>query len=127
MDQAFLAQVVRQIEEHMGDTWFGADALAAEVHMSVSQLNRKLNALIGQTAGRLQRSIRLQRADDLLRQESGTVAEIAYAVERLARLRGLQEAVRAVAFREPSLNVGFRPGGVPYVGCWSGRAQQAQA
>ena len=46
--------------------------------MSVSQLNRKLNALVDQTAGKLIRSMRLQRAADLLSQNSGTIAEIAY-------------------------------------------------
>ncbi len=48
--------------------------------MSVSQLNRKLRALIDQPAGQLIRSMRLQRAADLLKKESGTIAEICYQV-----------------------------------------------
>ena len=48
--------------------------------MSVSQLNRKLNALVNQPAGQLIRSLRLQRAADLLKLNSGNVAEICYKV-----------------------------------------------
>ena len=48
--------------------------------MSVSQLNRKLNALVDQPAGQLIRSLRLQRAADLLKQNAGSVAEICYKV-----------------------------------------------
>jgi AraC-like DNA-binding protein len=48
------------------------------MNMSVSQLNRKLNALIGQPAGQLMRSLRLQRAADLLKQNAGNVSEICF-------------------------------------------------
>jgi AraC-like DNA-binding protein len=50
------------------------------MNMSVSQLNRKLNALIDQPPGQLIRSFRLQRAADLLKQNAATVAEICYKV-----------------------------------------------
>jgi AraC-like DNA-binding protein len=49
--------------------------------MSVSQLNRKLNALVNQPAGQLMRSLRLQRAADLLKQKAGTIAEICYQLD----------------------------------------------
>ena len=48
--------------------------------MSISQLSRKLNALIDQPAGQLIRSLRLQRAADLLINKAGTIAEICYKV-----------------------------------------------
>jgi len=48
--------------------------------MSVSQLNRKLRALIDLPAGKLIRSMRLNRAADLLKQNAGSVAEICYMV-----------------------------------------------
>ena len=59
---------------------FALETLAAEVNMSVSQLNRKLNALIEQPPGHLIRSLRLQRSADLLKQNAGNVAEICYKV-----------------------------------------------
>ncbi|MCB0854187.1 MAG: helix-turn-helix transcriptional regulator, partial [Bacteroidetes bacterium] len=48
------------------------------VGMSVSNLNRKLSALVDQTAGKLIRSMRLQRAADLLKQNAASISEIAY-------------------------------------------------
>ncbi|MFQ5651337.1 MAG: two-component regulator propeller domain-containing protein [bacterium] len=80
VDQAFLQRVLATIEERMADELFNVEKLAATVHMSEPQLNRKLNALIGQPPGQLLRSLRLQRAADLLEQNAGNVAEIAYQV-----------------------------------------------
>jgi signal transduction histidine kinase/DNA-binding response OmpR family regulator len=78
MDQQFLQTVTATIEAHLGDAQFGVEPLAKAVGMSVTHLNRKLKALVGQSAGKLIRSMRLQRAADLLRQQAGTVSEIAY-------------------------------------------------
>ncbi|KAA3654383.1 MAG: DNA-binding response regulator [Calditrichaeota bacterium] len=80
MDRAFLERVIAVIEASLGDEEFSVETLASEVAMSTSQINRKLNALIGQPASQLIRSTRLQRAADLLTQNAGTVAEIAYRV-----------------------------------------------
>ena len=77
-DQEFLQKVIKIIEAHFEDEQFGMERLANEINMSVSQLSRKLNALINQPAGQLIRSLRLQRAADLLKQNAGTVAEICY-------------------------------------------------
>jgi signal transduction histidine kinase/ligand-binding sensor domain-containing protein/DNA-binding response OmpR family regulator len=80
VDQIFLEKTIKIIEKHFEDEKFNVDKLAEEVYMSVSQLNRKLNALIGQPPGNLIRSLRLQRAADLLKQNAGSVAEICYKV-----------------------------------------------
>jgi len=78
MDQQFLQKVINVVDKHLEDEQFGVDRLADEANMSVSQLNRKLGALIDQPAGKLIRSMRLQRAADLLKTNSGTIAEICY-------------------------------------------------
>ncbi len=80
VDRVFLQKVIGVIEANMGEEEFSVEKLAEAVHMSVWQLNRKLNGLIDQPAGQLLRSMRLQRAADLLQQNAGTVAEIAYQV-----------------------------------------------
>lgn len=80
VDQAFLEKIVKTIETHFEDEQFSVENLAAHVNMSVSQLNRKLNALIDQPPGQLIRSLRLQRAADLLQNKAGTVSEICYKV-----------------------------------------------
>ncbi|GAB4373541.1 MAG: two-component regulator propeller domain-containing protein [Calditrichia bacterium] len=80
IDQVFLQKVVAAVEESMEEEGFNVEKLALMINMSTSQLNRKLGALIDQPAGQLIRSMRLQRAADLLKQNSGTVAEICYRV-----------------------------------------------
>jgi CheY-like chemotaxis protein len=77
-DQKFIEKTIKIIEDNMEDFKFGIENLAEELNMSSSQLSRKLNALIDQPAGQLIRSIRLQRAADLLKQNSGNVAEVCY-------------------------------------------------
>jgi YesN/AraC family two-component response regulator len=80
-DQTFLEKIIKLIEDNFENQDFNPDSLASEVNMSVSQLNRKLNALINQPAGQLMRSLRLQRAADLLKQKAGTIAEICYQLD----------------------------------------------
>jgi signal transduction histidine kinase/DNA-binding response OmpR family regulator len=77
-DQVFLRKTIHKIENHFGDFQFSVEQLAEHLNMSISQLNRKLNALIGQPAGQLMRSLRLQRAADLLKQNSASVSEICF-------------------------------------------------
>ncbi len=79
-DQKFLQKTIKIIENHFEDEQFGVERLAEEAGVSVSQLNRKLKALIDQPAGQLIRSLRLQRAADLLVRNAGSVAEICYQV-----------------------------------------------
>jgi signal transduction histidine kinase/DNA-binding response OmpR family regulator/ligand-binding sensor domain-containing protein len=80
VDQTFLENIIRIIETYFENEQFSVEKLASEVNMSASQLNRKLNALIDQPAVQLIRSLRLQRAADLLVKNTGTIAEICYKV-----------------------------------------------
>jgi signal transduction histidine kinase/ligand-binding sensor domain-containing protein/CheY-like chemotaxis protein len=80
IDQVFLEKIIKTIESYFEDEKFSVDILAEQMNMSISQLNRKLNALIDQPPGQLIRTFRLQRAADLLKQNVGTVAEICYKV-----------------------------------------------
>ena len=80
IDQAFLEKTINTIKSNFEDEQFSVDILAEQMNMSISQLNRKLNALIDQPPGQLIRTFRLQRAADLLKQNAGTVAEICYKV-----------------------------------------------
>jgi DNA-binding response OmpR family regulator len=79
-DEQFLQRVMDVIEEYMGDEAFSIEDLGREVGMSRSQLHRKLKAMTGKSSSLFLRSLRLQRAMDLLRQGAGTSAEIAYTV-----------------------------------------------
>ncbi|MEQ8703204.1 MAG: ATP-binding protein [Phaeodactylibacter sp.] len=78
IDQDFLERALEIVESHLGDEQFSVESLARQVGMSSPHLNRKLRALVNQSSNQFIRSIRLQRSADLLRQQSGTVAEIAF-------------------------------------------------
>ncbi len=80
MDREFLEKIMKVVEENFEDPKFSIGNLADAVYMSTSQLNRKLNALVAQPAGRFIRSLRLQRAADLLKQNADTVAGICFKV-----------------------------------------------
>ena len=80
VDQEYLQKVIGLIEANLGDENFNSEKLAYGVNMSLSQLNRKLNALIDQPAGQLIRSLRLQRAADLIKKNAGNITEISYMV-----------------------------------------------
>lgn len=77
-DSAFMEKLLHTVEAHMDDEKFSVEVLAGEVNMSVSQINRKLKAIINRTTLQFIRSVRLQRAMELLKNDAGTIAEIAY-------------------------------------------------
>ena len=79
-ERSFIEQVREVVNEQIGNEHFNVDALAAEVGVSVRQLQRKIRALTGETPASLIRSMRVKRAKQLLEGSFGTVAEIAYAV-----------------------------------------------
>jgi AraC-like DNA-binding protein len=80
MDEAFLQRVQSVVEQHLDQDEFSIEMLGQEVGMSRTQIHRKLRALTDQSASQFIRSMRLQRAVDLLKNKTGTVAEIAYRV-----------------------------------------------
>ncbi|MGH1363748.1 MAG: response regulator [Calditrichia bacterium] len=81
VDLGFLEQVVAAIEANIDKEQYNVEALAGQVALSVSQLNRKLKALTGQPAGQMLRRMRLQRGAELLIEKTDrTVAEVCYAV-----------------------------------------------
>lgn len=79
-DQRFLKHIMEVIEAHISDVSFGVENFAQEIGMSQAQLYRKLHALTEFTPNEFIRHMRLLRAQGLLRQKSGNVAEVAYQV-----------------------------------------------
>ncbi len=77
-DRKFMQKLLETVEAHMDDAEFSVEALGKEVNMSVSQINRKLKALINQPASQFIRSVRLERAMELLKKNTGTVSEVAF-------------------------------------------------
>ncbi len=79
-DDSLLARVQALLEERLGDPELSVGALASALGCDRSYLLRKLRALTGESPSGLIRSLRLQRAEQLLRAGAGPVSEIAYAV-----------------------------------------------
>ncbi|MEZ4960091.1 MAG: ATP-binding protein [Saprospiraceae bacterium] len=80
MEDAFLQKARNAVEEHLADDEFGIHQLCRMLTMSRAQLHRKLTALTDKSASHFIRSIRLQRAKELLATTDLTIAEIAYEV-----------------------------------------------
>ena len=79
-DEAFIRRACETTEAHLADVHFNVDAFADALGMSLRQLQRKLRALTDLSPKAFIRTIRLQRAAQLLKQQYGTVAEVSYAV-----------------------------------------------
>ncbi|WP_026231639.1 hybrid sensor histidine kinase/response regulator transcription factor [Neolewinella persica] len=77
-EHAFIIRARTVVEAHLSDPDFSVEDLAREVHLSRSQLHRKLHQLVDMHTTRFIRSVRIQQARTLLRESSLTIAEIAY-------------------------------------------------
>jgi DNA-binding response OmpR family regulator len=76
----FLERVTSAIEKHLAEEELSVESLAEEIGLSRAQLHRKLKAITNKSPNELIRSFRLQRAAELIRQDVGSLAEIAYQV-----------------------------------------------
>jgi signal transduction histidine kinase/DNA-binding response OmpR family regulator len=75
----FLAKVNAVIQQHLGDSGFGVEQLAAAVNRERSSLFKRLKALDQPAPLQLIRDARLNAAAQMLREARGQVTEVAYA------------------------------------------------
>jgi predicted ATPase/AraC-like DNA-binding protein len=68
------------IENNIGNERFGVSELANELNMSRSNLHRRIKSVTGASVSQYLRKVRLNKAMDLLKEQSYTVSEVAYAV-----------------------------------------------
>ena len=80
MDQQFLDRAKKVVHQNMAETEFSVEDFAREIGMSRVQLHRKLRALVDQSTSEFVRTLRLNKAAELLRQNHGNISEIAYDV-----------------------------------------------
>jgi AraC-like DNA-binding protein len=80
IDEQFLKHAISIAEDHIDDEFFNLDSFCMELNMSRSTLFRKLLALTNQSPVEFIRTIRLKRGASLLKQNFGTIAEIALEV-----------------------------------------------
>ncbi|WP_422082701.1 two-component regulator propeller domain-containing protein [Ulvibacterium sp.] len=79
-DQKTVQRALEVVEEHLVDPNFDIGSFAAHMHMSKSQLYRKLKTYTGCSPTRFIRLIRLKKAAQLLEANVGSITEIAYMV-----------------------------------------------
>jgi AraC-like DNA-binding protein len=79
-EKLFIEKVTDIIEKNIDKEKFGVDELSNELGLSRSQLHRKLKAITDQSTTEFIRNYRLKRAADLILQDAGNMAEIAYQV-----------------------------------------------
>jgi signal transduction histidine kinase/ligand-binding sensor domain-containing protein/DNA-binding response OmpR family regulator len=79
-DRIFMEKLLRTMENNISSEHFSVEELSNEIGMSSSQLHRKLKALVNQSAIQFIRSVRMNRAKELLEKDAGNIADIAYMV-----------------------------------------------
>ncbi len=79
-ENIFLQKIMNIIHKEMGNHYFGTTLLAERLHLSESQIYRKLKAITGKSTAVFIRSVRLQKARELIRKGESTISEIAYDV-----------------------------------------------
>jgi signal transduction histidine kinase/DNA-binding response OmpR family regulator/ligand-binding sensor domain-containing protein len=79
-EHPFLQKLQRSIQKNLSNEDLAVEELAQEVHMSRTQLHRKLKALTGQSASTFIRNYRLDAARHLLEEGTYSVKEISMLV-----------------------------------------------
>ncbi|MFT4094249.1 MAG: ATP-binding protein, partial [Niabella sp.] len=80
LDDAFLKDVLHIIEEHLDEPEFNVSLLAQKVAMSVPVLYKKMKAVTNLSVNDFIKSVKLQKAAEMLRQNTMAVYEVCYAV-----------------------------------------------
>ena len=80
LDEQFLQKLQSVVENRLDDVNLGINDLCQKVQLSRTQIYRKLKALTGKTPSQFIRSIRLQKALELLKKGEMNVSEVAYDV-----------------------------------------------
>ncbi|MDV7139373.1 ATP-binding protein [Maribacter sp. TH_r10] len=76
----FLKEAIKVIHNNLDDGQFGPTQLAKELHFSESQIYRKLKSITDKSTAIFIRSVRLQKAKELIQTTQKTISEIAYEV-----------------------------------------------
>jgi len=79
-EEGFLTKIMQIIENHISDPEFDVPTLATEIGMSQPVLYKKIRALTDLSVNDFIKSLRIKRAAQLLKQNAGNIAEVAYAV-----------------------------------------------
>jgi len=77
----FLQKIIKVIHQEISNHSFGSTVhLSRKMHLSESQIYRKLKAITGKSTAVFIRSVRLQKAKEMIQTTDKTISEIAYEV-----------------------------------------------
>ena len=76
----FLQEAIKAIHKNLDNVNFGSTHLAKDMRLSESQVYRKLKSIADKSTAIFIRSVRLQKAKELLQTTQKTISEIAYEV-----------------------------------------------
>ncbi|MFV0605153.1 MAG: two-component regulator propeller domain-containing protein [Niabella sp.] len=80
LDNEFLKNVIHIIEEYLDDAEFNVSVLSQKVAMSPPVLYKKIKAISNLTVNEFIKSVKLQKAADMLKQNTMAVYEVCYAI-----------------------------------------------
>ncbi|HEX9739843.1 MAG TPA: AraC family transcriptional regulator, partial [Ignavibacteriaceae bacterium] len=80
IDKLFIEKALLAVEQNISNENFSVMDLSSKMNLSHSQLHRKLKALLNKSANQFIRSVKMQKALELLKSKAGTIAEIGYQV-----------------------------------------------
>lgn len=78
LDEDLLQNAISCIEEYISEPEFNIDLLADKMGLNRRQLSQKIKTLMGQTVNEFVKTVRLNKAAELLLTTDDTVSEIAY-------------------------------------------------
>lgn len=79
-DKEFIDKLLLLINANMTDTYLDADFLSAEMCMSKTKLYNKIKSITGQSTGEFIRSMRLQKAKEIMIHEDVFITDVMYRV-----------------------------------------------
>ncbi|MFD2099021.1 hybrid sensor histidine kinase/response regulator transcription factor [Flagellimonas iocasae] len=80
LDKNFMTQVLNYITKNIADENLNVESLADELHLSRSQLYRKIKAMTGLTVTEFLRKIRLEHAKRFIESGTESISEVCYKV-----------------------------------------------
>ncbi|WP_339714026.1 two-component regulator propeller domain-containing protein [uncultured Kriegella sp.] len=80
LDKKFINKVLDYISANMSDENLNVEHLAEELHLSRSQLYRKIKALTGYSANEFLRRIRLEKAKQMIEAGNESISEVCFKV-----------------------------------------------
>jgi AraC-like DNA-binding protein len=78
LEDKFIANIHETINKNIENTGFDVDELSGALSMSRSQLFRKYKAITGSSPSDLIRSLRLNRALEIMKENNVSIKEVAY-------------------------------------------------